>query len=69
MLLEMVQFADDDLTITAADTLREFDPAAVAAMMTPDRVNRLLEVADRNPGLSAGAIHRLLDALPGERRS
>ncbi len=69
VLLEMTQAADDDLAISAADTLREFDPATVAAMMTPTRVDRLLEVADRNPGLSAGAIHRLLDGLPGARRS
>lgn len=68
VLLDMAMSPNDNLAISAADTLREFDPAMVAAAMTPAKVDRLLEVADRNPGLSAGAIQRFLDALPDERR-
>ena len=64
ILLEMILIGEDELVITAADTLREFDPATVAAGMTPETEHRLREVADRNPGLSAGAVHRLLNGLP-----
>lgn len=64
VLLEMTQFPNDELAITAADVLREFDPVMVAASVTPEMVQRLHEVAGRNPGLSAGAIHRFLRALP-----
>lgn len=69
VLLEMVQSQNDDLTISAADTLREFDPAMVAAAVTPEMMHRLREVAHRHPGLSAGAIQRLLDGLSDERGS
>ena len=65
----MTQAPDDELAITAADTLREFDPAMVAAAMTVGMEARLLEVARRTPGLSAGAIHRFLDALPPMRNT
>ena len=64
VLLGMIQFPNDDLAVAAADTLREFDPAMVAAMMTPETEQRLREVAVRQPGLSANAIHRLLNGLP-----
>ena len=67
VLLEMVQSPNDDLTISAADTLREFDPGMIAAMMAPDIEERLHDVA-RRPGLSANAIQRLLDGLQEERR-
>ncbi len=36
ILLEMILIGEDELVITAADTLREFDPATVAARMTPE---------------------------------
>lgn len=63
MLLEMVQFPNDALAISAADTLREFDPVLITAEVTPEIEQRLHDVAAWNPGLSANAIHRLLNGL------
>ena len=61
VLLEMAQSANDDLTIAVADTLREFDPAVVAATITPEARRRLEDVAYHHSGLSAGAVRSLLN--------
>ncbi len=63
VLLEMARSPDEGLTFTAADTLREYDPALVAPGVTPDMGHRLRDIARRHPGPAAMILQRLLDDL------
>ncbi|MBC8103169.1 MAG: hypothetical protein H7Z41_11335 [Cytophagales bacterium] len=63
VLIEMVQAQDEDLVITAADSLRGFAPPLVAGSMTPPMRQRLQQIAQTRGSVYEPVLKALLDAL------
>ena len=63
LLFEMVQMSDDELLISAADSLREFDATQLSPHVTPQIKERLIQAANRHPGITAKVIDQLLMSI------
>jgi hypothetical protein len=63
ILIEMIQTADDELTTTAADSLRDVNNNITRVQVTPSVKARLQEVARNHPGITERVINDLLENL------
>jgi hypothetical protein len=61
VLIEMIQFTDDELTIIAADALREVRHNLTSTQVTPSVRDRLRAVARNHPGITDQVIKDLLE--------
>jgi hypothetical protein len=63
LLLEMLETPDDELTLTAADSLRSIDAAKQNLYLNPDVLKRLQALSQNSP-IAQIIVNELLKKLP-----
>lgn len=67
LLIEMIQIPDDELAVTAADSLRSLDTGELDLEVDATVVDRLKALAQAHPGLAARVVNDLLRRLQLKR--